>query len=98
MIMMVEKKYHDHENDFKQSDTDHNHDKKHYDHHENDLVQSEPEHDHEQLKNKNQKIEANKSKSPEITALLITTNSPIANVNLPRLINKESSFKLLTLH
>ena len=89
------KKYHDHENDFKQSDTDHNHDKKkHHDHHhENDLVQSEPEHDHEQLKNKNQKFEANKSKSPEITALLITTNSPIANVNLPRLINKESSLQ-----
>ena len=41
-----------------------------------DLVQSEPEHDHEQLKNKNQKIEANKSKSPE-HALLITTNSPM---------------------
>ena len=56
-------------------------------------MQSEPEHDHEQLKNKNQKIEANKSKSPEITALLITTNSPIANVNLPRLINKESSLQ-----
>ena len=39
------KKYHDHENDFKQSDTDHNHDKHHDHHHENDLVQSEPEHD-----------------------------------------------------
>ena len=32
-------------------------------------------------------------RSPEITAFLITTNSPIANINLPRLINKESTFQ-----
>ena len=31
--------------------------------------------------------------SPEITAFLITTKSPISNINLPRLINKESNFQ-----
>ncbi|MDC3091531.1 ABC transporter permease [Rickettsiales bacterium] len=31
--------------------------------------------------------------SPEITALLLTTKSPIANMNLPRLINQESSLQ-----
>ena len=30
---------------------------------------------------------------PEITSLLITTKSPIANINLPRLINKESQLQ-----
>ncbi len=88
-------KHHDHENDLTQSDAEHSHDKKehHNHHHENDLAQSDSKHDHEQLKNKNQTFVANKSKASEITALLITTNSPIANVNLPRSINKESSLQ-----
>ena len=32
----------------------------------------------------------NESKASEITALLITTKSPIANLNLPRNINRKS--------
>lgn len=34
-----------------------------------------------------------KTESSEITALLLTTNSPIANINLPRYINKETTFQ-----
>ena len=30
---------------------------------------------------------------PEITAFLVTTKSPIANINLPRFVNKETSFQ-----
>ncbi len=32
-------------------------------------------------------------KSPEITAMLLTTKSPIANINLPRMINRESALQ-----
>ena len=32
------------------------------------------------------------SKNSEITALLITTNSPVANINLPRIINRNTLF------
>ena len=32
---------------------------------------------------------------PEITAFLVTTKSPIANINFPRFVNKEPHFKLL---
>jgi len=59
--------------------------------HHNEEHLSEEDHNHnyhneEHLNEENH----NKSNSPKITALLITTKSPIANVNLPNLINRES--------
>ncbi len=35
-------------------------------------------------------------KKPEITALLLTTKSPIANMNLPRMINRETALQAAT--
>ena len=58
-------------------------------HHEEHSGEEENDHHYEEQsfeKNDNH----NESNSPNITALLITTKSPIANVNLPNLINKES--------
>ena len=58
-----------------------NHKKDEHDHHEKD------EHDHHEGKNNH----IDNSKSPEITALLVKTKSPIANINLARQINRESA-------
>ncbi len=57
------------------------HEKDEHDHHEKD------EHDHHEGKNNY----IDNSKSSEITALLIKTKSPIANINLARQINRESA-------
>ena len=51
------------------------------------------EESHHEKKIKNEPNNKYKLKSPEITALLLTTKSPIANVNLPRLINQESTLQ-----
>ena len=81
----------DHQNE-KHSDENkeehiHNHDnhneEEHIDHHEN--------HNEEELIDHHENH--NELGIPEITALLITTKSPIANVNLPRQINRESSMQ-----
>ena len=48
---------------------------------------------HKHTKDKKNIIESNELNSPEITALLIKTKSPIANINLPRSINRESSLQ-----
>ena len=37
------------------------------------------------------KISSEKLLEPEITALLIKTKSPIANINLPRFINRQTN-------
>ena len=69
------------------NDKDHDHDQEHEDadHHNHKLdgidhhsKEDNDEHDHDELG------------KPEITALLITTKSPVANVNLPRQINRDS--------
>lgn len=57
------------------------------------------EHEHEDYTNIDvvdvnvNKLKTTEEKFSEITAVLITTKSPIANINLPRLINKESSMQ-----
>ena len=51
----------------------------HEDHH--DEHEHQHDHDHEE------------TAEPEITALLLTTKSPIANINLPRSINRESALQ-----
>ena len=81
---------HDDENDHHQEkshDEQHNHSKSEKDHSEH--------HDEKNTHNHNLKSheehEHNKPLTqPEITAFLIMTKSPIANINLPRLINKEN--------
>ena len=71
----------------------HEHEDQHKHEHE-----EEHKHEHEEEHKHQHKIEKDhdqKSKlgSPEITAILITTKSPIGNINIPRSVNRESSLQ-----
>ena len=85
------KKDHEH-----QHDHDH-HKEEHRDVHEHDHDEekhkSEDENHHKHSKNDKETYKTNELGSSEITALLIKTKSPIANINLPRSINRESSLQ-----
>ena len=84
----------------------HEHDKHEHENHEHDKHEHE-KHEHQQNKNKhktdnhdhNSEQKGNSVNNnqdfiePEITSLLITTKSPVANINLPRSINKQSQLQ-----
>ena len=77
---------------------DHDHHKEeHHDVHEHDhdkeKHKNEDENHHKHSKNDKETYKTNELGSSEITALLIKTKSPIANINLPRSINRESSLQ-----
>lgn len=74
-----EHEHHEPEHDDHDSEYEH-HDSEHHDHN-SEYEHRDSEHEHEKLK------------SPEITSLLITTKSPLANINLPRTINRESTLQ-----
>jgi putative ABC transport system permease protein len=57
----------------------------------NDHAKHEHKHHHDHEGHDNHSEE--KAGEPEITALLLTTASPIANINLPRSINRESNLQ-----
>ncbi len=78
-------------------DDDKNHNYEHDDaNHQNKGHDDDKDHDHENDDANHQNIDHhddhnhNELGKPEITALLITTKSPVANVNLPRQINRDS--------
>ena len=79
----------------------HKHEDQHKHEHENEHKhehEEEHKHEHEEEHKHQHKIEKDhdqKSKlgSPEITAILITTKSPIGNINIPRSVNRESSLQ-----
>ena len=82
--------------DNEQHNHEHEHDKHEHEKHEHQLDENKHKtdnHDHhsehmdDYISNNQGFIE------PEITSLLITTKSPIANINLPRSINKESQLQ-----
>ena len=82
--------------DNEQHNHEHEHDKHEHEKHEHQLNENKHKtdnHDHhsehmdDYISNNQGFIE------PEITSLLITTKSPIANINLPRSINKESQLQ-----
>ncbi len=88
----VFKSNHDHHDDHKtHSESSHINTKSHHDHHDEDS------HDHEKSEHghagNNQVSKHGEAKMAEITALLLTTSSPIANINLPRFINRNTSFQ-----
>ncbi|MFN3700985.1 MAG: ABC transporter permease [Alphaproteobacteria bacterium] len=64
---------------------EHSHDHDHHDHHHGHG--HDHDHDHEHHHHHDEAGE------PEITALLLTTKSPLANINLPRSINRESALQ-----
>ena len=73
---------HEINNTVNQNISDHKHESDHDEH------KHESDHDHD--KSEVQNVELGNA---EITALLITTKSPIANINLPRKINRESNLQ-----
>ena len=78
---------HDHENHKEEHHDVHEHD------HDKEKHKNEDENHHEHSKNDKETNKTNELGSSEITALLIKTKSPIANINLPRSINRESSLQ-----
>ena len=91
---------HEINNTVNQNISDHKHEPEHDEHkhesdydehkHESDHDEHKHESDHDHDKSKVQNVELGNA---EITALLITTKSPIANINLPRKINRESNLQ-----
>ena len=68
----------------------------HHDKHEEHSDEHHDNHKHNHDSNENyKKFEKNVSSSlePEITALLIKTKSPVANINLPRFINRQTNMQ-----
>ena len=96
-----EKHHHEHD---KHEHEKHEHDKHEHEKHEHD---EHEKHEHQLNKNKhktdnhdhNSEQKGNSVNNnqdfiePEITSLLITTKSPVANINLPRSINKQSQLQ-----
>ena len=60
----------------------------HENHEHKNTIEKHEDHGHKNTIDKHDSL-----KSPEVSALLITTKSPISNINLPRLINRESSLQ-----
>ena len=78
---------HDHEHHKEEHRDVHEHD------HDKEKHKSEDENHHKHSKNDKETNKIYDLGSSEITALLIKTKSPIANINLPRSINRESSLQ-----
>ena len=78
---------HDHEHHKEEHHEVHEHD------HDKEKHKNEDENHHKHSKNDKETYKTNELGSSEITALLIKTKSPIANINLPRSINRESSLQ-----
>ena len=60
----------------------------HENHEHKNTIEKHEDHEHKNTIDKHDSL-----KSPEVSALLISTKSPISNINLPRLINRESSLQ-----
>ena len=84
-------KNHEHQHDHEHHKEEH-HDVHEHDH-DKEKYKSEDENHHKHSKNDKETNKTNELGSSEITALLIKTKSPIANINLPRSINRESSLQ-----
>ena len=85
-----EKDHHEHHNEESKED--------HHEHHKEEIIKKDNHHIDDHSKNDNKHYHAQKEVADifdeqNITAFLIKTNNPIANINLPRLINKESSMQ-----
>ena len=78
---------HDHDHHKEENHDVHEHD------HDKEKHKNEDENHHKHSKNDKEIYKTNELGSSEITALLIKTKSPIANINLPRSINRESSLQ-----
>ena len=88
-----EKHHHEHD---KHEHEKHEHDKHEHEKHEHQLNKNKHKtdnHDHNSEQKGNSVNNNQDFIEPEITSLLITTKSPVANINLPRSINKQSQLQ-----
>ena len=86
---------HNHEHD-KHEHHKHEHNKQEHDEHEHQLNKNKNKtdnHDHNSEQKGNSVNNNQDFIEPEITSLLITTKSPVANINLPRSINKQTQLQ-----
>ena len=86
---------HHHEHDKHEHDK-HEHEKHEHEKHEHQLNKNKHKtdnHDHNSEQKGNSVNNNQDFIEPEITSLLITTKSPVANINLPRSINKQSQLQ-----
>ncbi len=80
-------------------DIDHHHEehsdeeKNHNDHHHEEHSDEEKNHNDHHEEHSDKEKNHNEFDHPNITALIITTKSPIANINLPNLINRETQLQ-----
>ena len=82
--------------DNEQHNHEHEHDKHEHEKHEHQLDKNKHKTDNHDHQSEHMDDYVNNNQGfiePEITSLLITTKSPIANINLPRSINKESQLQ-----
>ena len=86
-------KNHEHQHDHEHHKEEHHDVHEHEHDHDKEKHKSEDENHHKHSKNDKETNKTNELGSSEITALLIKTKSPIANINLPRSINRESSLQ-----
>ena len=95
----IEKNHeHKHDHEDHKEDNDHKrHNEEHHNVHDNEHLKEERKNEgkdhHKHLKDDKKVNKIEELGLPEITALLIKTKSPIANINLPRSINRESSLQ-----
>ena len=84
-----------HEHD-KHEHEKHEHEKHEHEKHEHQLNKNKHKNDNHDHKSEQKGNSVNNNQDfiePEITSLLITTKSPVANINLPRSINKQSQLQ-----
>ena len=82
--------------DNEQHNHNHEHDKHEHEKHEHHLDENKQKTDNHDHHSEHMDDYVNNNQGfiePEITSLLVTTKSPIANINLPRSINKESQLQ-----
>ena len=83
---------HDHEHHIEEHNHEHHKEEHNHEHHKEVQLNKDKDH-HKHSKDEKKNNESNGSSSSDITSLLIKTKSPIANINLPRSINRESSLQ-----
>ncbi len=87
---------HDEHKDEKHEHDKHGHDEHAHERHEHQLNENKDKTDNNDHHSEHNQNSVNNNQGfiePEITSLLITTKSPVANINLPRAINRESQLQ-----
>ena len=88
-----ENEHHDHKEHKRESHAHEDEQHDHKEHKHESHAHEDKHHDHDHAHDEHKQHDHEKRAAPEITALLLTTKSPIANINLPRKINRGSTLQ-----